>query len=90
MVLWLTNLDIYIQVTFTDWPSQGSTFSYTRSTPAAVAPPTPSVSITNPAGGAVFAAPANVTISADASVSGGTVTNVSFFFQGVAPPIGSR
>ena len=39
----------------------------------------PTVSITNPASGTVFAAPANVKLSASASVTGGTVTNVSFF-----------
>jgi hypothetical protein len=41
--------------------------------------PPPSVAITNPAGGAVFAAPANVQITASASVVKGSVTNVSFF-----------
>jgi plastocyanin len=41
--------------------------------------PAPAVSITNPAGGAVFAAPANLNLGASASVSGGTVTNVTFF-----------
>jgi plastocyanin len=43
---------------------------------AANVPPT--VTITNPASGAVFAAPANVTIQASASDSDGTVTNVQF------------
>ncbi len=38
----------------------------------------PSVSITNPANNAVLAAPANVTIQATASDTGGTVTNVQF------------
>jgi plastocyanin len=38
----------------------------------------PTVTITNPASGAVFAAPANVTIQATASDSDGTVTNVQF------------
>jgi hypothetical protein len=42
-----------------------------------VSPPT--ISITNPASGAVFAAPANVQVSAGASVIGGSVTNVQFF-----------
>jgi hypothetical protein len=44
---------------------------------AADVPPT--VTITNPVNGAVFTAPANVTIKADANDSDGTVTNVSFF-----------
>jgi hypothetical protein len=38
----------------------------------------PTVSITNPASGTVFAAPANVNIQASASDSDGTVTNVQF------------
>ena len=38
----------------------------------------PTVSITNPVSGTVFAAPANVTIQASASDSDGTVTNVQF------------
>jgi len=87
MVLHLINENIYIQVTFTSWPQHFvGTFAYTRSTPAAVAP-TPTVSITNPAPNAVFAAPANVKISASASVSSGTVTNVSFFRN--SSPLGS-
>ncbi len=44
---------------------------------ASVTPPT--VSITNPAGGAVFSAPATLKIAATAAASGGTVTNVAFF-----------
>ena len=39
----------------------------------------PSVTITNPANGAVFAAPANVTIQASASDTDGNVMNVQFF-----------
>ena len=39
----------------------------------------PSVTLTNPVDGAVFVAPANVTIQANASDSDGTVTNVQFF-----------
>jgi chitinase len=42
------------------------------------------VSITNPVSGAVFAAPAIVSIGADATVSSGTVTNVQFFANGVS------
>jgi plastocyanin len=51
---------------------------------AAPPPPAPAVSITSPAGNAVFAAPANINIAADATVSGGTVTNVQFFNNGVS------
>jgi plastocyanin len=43
------------------------------------ATPTPTVSITNPVGGAVFSAPANLRVGATAAVSNGTVTNVAFF-----------
>jgi len=38
----------------------------------------PTISITNPAGGTVFAAPASVTIRASATDSDGSVTNVQF------------
>jgi len=39
----------------------------------------PSVTLTNPVNGAVFAAPANVAIQANASDTDGSVTNVQFF-----------
>lgn len=39
----------------------------------------PSVTITNPVNGAVFASPANVTMHANASDTDGSVTNVQFF-----------
>ncbi|MDB6053720.1 MAG: Chitinase [Verrucomicrobiales bacterium] len=48
------------------------------------AAPTPTIAITNPASGAIFAAPASVTIGASASVNGGTVTNVTFQTNGVS------
>jgi hypothetical protein len=86
MVMHITNEDIYLSVQFGAWGQHGSGgFSYIRSTPASSVPPT--VSITNPAPNSVFAAPANVKIAASATVSGGTVTNVSFFIG--ATPIGS-
>jgi hypothetical protein len=47
-----------------------------------VEPPMPTVSITNPVGGSVFAAPANVAIAVSASVSVGVVTNVTFYNGG--------
>jgi hypothetical protein len=78
MVVHLIPEDIYLSLTFTAWPQHGGFFAYTRSTPAAVSP-TPSVTITNPASGAVFAAPANVKIGATATVASGSVTNVAFF-----------
>jgi hypothetical protein len=86
-VVHLVTNNIYLQLTLTAWGGQGGipplSYAYTRSTPAAVAP-TPTVSITSPATNAVFAAPANVNITASASVSGGTVTNVQFFANNVS------
>jgi plastocyanin len=58
---------------------------------AAVALP-PTVGITNPVGGAVFAAPASVKLFASVTNSSGSVTNVRFFSNGgllgavVSPP----
>jgi len=78
MVVHLINEDIYLSLTFSAWPEHGGFFAYTRSTPAAVGP-LPNVTITNPADGAVFAAPANVGIAAAAMVANGSVTNVEFF-----------
>jgi Bacterial Ig domain len=82
MVLHLVNENIYIAVTFTAWGMHGNQgsgsggFAYTRSTAPVAVPPT--VSISSPSSGAVFAAPANVLIRANASVTGGSVTNVTF------------
>lgn len=85
-VIHLTNSDIYLQLTLTNWGGAGGfgdkTFGYIRTTPAVVVAPT--VTITSPSSGAVFAAPASVSISADATVTGGTVTNVQFFTNGVS------
>ena len=76
-VMHLITDDIYVSVQFTQWGSF-SPFAYNRSTPAVSSPP-PTVSITSPASNAVFSAPAKVAIAADASVSPGSVSNVSFF-----------
>lgn len=76
-VVHLISENIYLDLTFTSWgESSSGGFSYVRSTPA------PSVSITNPANGTVFAAPANIHLGASASVTGGTVTNVAFLVNG--------
>jgi plastocyanin len=56
-----------------------SSFGMTGLVTVIAAMPTPTVSITNPVGGAVFSAPANLTLGATAAVSSGTVTNVAFF-----------
>jgi len=86
-VVHLVNEDIYLLLKLTAWGGAGMTgdrsFSYTRST-APVTPPTPTISITNPAVGAVFVAPASVSLGASAAVSSGTVTNVQFFANGVS------
>lgn len=83
-VVHLIQEDTYLTLTFTSWGQHfAGGFGYARSTPSAGVtpppPPTPSVTITNPVNGAVFAAPANVRMGADATVSSGTVTNVLFF-----------
>lgn len=44
----------------------------------------PSVTITNPASGATFTAPANITVEASASDPGGSVAQVQFFVNGVS------
>jgi hypothetical protein len=80
-VVHLISDDIYIDIAFTSW-STGGAYSYQRSTPAVVLP-LPTVTITNPVTGSVFAAPATLRLGADASVSGGTVTNVQFFSNGI-------
>lgn len=71
--------DIYFSIVFSAW-ANGDTggYSYSRSTPG-LALPAPTVSITNPPDGAVFAAPATLKLGAAAAVSSGTVTNVAFF-----------
>jgi len=68
--------DIYLSVRFTSWAGPGGGFSYVRST---APPPTPIVTLTSPTNGSVFAAPASFALTANASVSGGTVTNVEYF-----------
>jgi hypothetical protein len=87
-VVHLITNNIYLELTLTAWGGQGGALpknvSYTRSTPAVVTPPpTPTVSITNPVSGAVFAAPATEKIMANATVSSGAVTNVQFYANNV-------
>ena len=87
VVLHLISDDIYLSIKFSFWASGGAGgYSYQRSTPAVVSP-TPSVTISNPAAGTVFAAPANVRLVANATVSSGSVTNVAFFANN--NPLGS-
>jgi glucose/arabinose dehydrogenase len=77
-VVHLTADDIYLSVTVTSWGGPGGGFSYARSTPPVANQP-PNVTITSPANGASFTAPANVAITASASDPDGSVTNVQFF-----------
>ena len=80
--VWIVSDNIYLALTLTEWGNNdGGGFSYMRTTPATAAP---AVSITNPASGAVFAAPASLKLAATASVDGGTVTNVEFFANSVS------
>ena len=84
MVMWITNDDIFVSVTFTTWGQFGAgTVAYTRSTPPISVPP-PTVSITSPSAGEVFVAPASVALSANATATGSTVTNVEYFAGGVS------
>ena len=83
-VLHLKNENIYISIKFTYWGSQNqgltaSVVSYTRSTPAASVP-APTIGITNPVSGAVFVAPASVSI---VTTNSGSITNVQFFTNSV-------
>jgi glucose/arabinose dehydrogenase len=79
LVLHLISDDIYLSVQFTSLGGHGAGgFSYIRSTPA-VADVPPNVAITSPTNSASFTAPANVAITASASDSDGSVTNVAFF-----------
>jgi plastocyanin len=64
--------------TFVFYCSQHFATGMTGAVIVAAANLPPSVSITNPVSGTVFAAPANVTIQASASDTDGTVTNVQF------------
>jgi glucose/arabinose dehydrogenase len=77
LVVHLISDDIYLSLQFTSLPS-GPGFAYIRSTPMLANVP-PSVSISNPTNGASFNSPANVPISANASDTDGSVTNVAFF-----------
>jgi hypothetical protein len=67
-------------IDFTESTAGDSTAPFS---PTLVNPPTPIVSITNPASGSVFAAPATVALGVSASVTGGTVTNVAYFTNGI-------
>ncbi|SDG04231.1 glycosyl hydrolase family 18 protein [Chitinophaga filiformis] len=57
----------------------GQVWAYVRNCGGGTGNQAPAVSITSPAGGATFTAPATVTIQASASDADGTVTKVEFF-----------
>jgi glucose/arabinose dehydrogenase len=82
-VVHLISDDIYLNVQFTSWGQRTGGFSWQRSTPAPTDAP-PTVAITSPTNGASFTAPAIVPITATATDSDGSVTNVAFF-DGVTP-----
>ena len=77
-VVHLISDDIYLNVQFTSWGQRTGGFSWQRSTPAPANVP-PTVAITSPTNGASFTAPAIVPITATATDSDGSVTNVAFF-----------
>src|ERR1035441_9531902 len=77
-VVHLISDDIYLNVQFTSWGQRTGGFSWQRSTPAPADVP-PTVTITSPTNGASFTAPAIVPITATATDSDGSVTNVAFY-----------
>lgn len=85
-VLHLISEDIYLSIEFTFWAVRGGGFSYHRSTAGVELPP-PIVTLITPTNGTVFSSPASLTLIAEASVSTGSVTNVTFFAN--ATPLGS-
>ena len=86
LVMHIISEDIYMSFEFSSW-SHGGGYSYSRSTPAAVVPPTPTVTLTNPVAGLVLAAPAVLHLGASAAVSSGAVTNVAFFASTGGAPV---
>ena len=79
LVVHLISDDIYLSLEFTALGGHFTGgFSYIRSTPPAADVP-PTVAITSPTNGASFTSPAIVPITATASDSDGSVTNVAFF-----------
>ena len=78
-VVHLINDNIYISLTLTAWGERSAGgFAYQRSSPGVAVPGPPVVSITSPTNGAVFVAPARVQLTASATETGGSVTNVEF------------
>jgi hypothetical protein len=78
MVAHIADGDIYFSIKFTAWGTHGSGgVSYIRSTPAAVVPPT--VTLTSPSEGATFDEPATVNLSANATAGSSAISGVSFY-----------
>jgi hypothetical protein len=86
MVMHLIAENIYVPVRFTAWPHGGGAFGYVRNTANALTA-NPTVSITSPTNGNTFTVPVTLTIAANATVSSGSVTNVTFLSNGT--PLGS-
>src|SRR3954468_12579683 len=59
-------------------PAEGTVWSFTTAGTASTNVP-PTVSLTGPANGATFTAPANITVAANAADSDGTISKVDFF-----------
>lgn len=76
-VVHLITDDIYVDIQFTSW-AIGGDFSYIRSTAAATDLP-PTVALTAPTDGALFTAPAVVSLTATAADADGSVLSVSFY-----------
>jgi phosphatidylserine/phosphatidylglycerophosphate/cardiolipin synthase-like enzyme len=75
-----------VSKTMAHMTAEGPVWSFTTSGTAPNNVP-PTVSISSPAGGATFTAPATITLSATAADSDGTVTQVQFFANG--SPVGT-
>ena len=79
-----------VSLTYPKKPRSGSRVQFTvraGTIPCNSAGSAPTVSITGPAAGSVFNAPASVTVTADAQDSDGTVAQVTFYANGA--PIGT-
>ncbi len=79
-----------VSLTFPRKPKSGSRVQFTvraGTIPCSSSGNAPTVSVTAPAAGGVFSAPASVTVTATAQDSDGTVAKVDFFANGI--PIGT-
>jgi glucose/arabinose dehydrogenase len=77
-VLHLKTDDIYLDIKFLAWSGGSGGYAYERSTPTPPNVP-PSVTLTNPPNGSAYNGTTNLTLSASANDSDGSVTNVQYF-----------